>query len=87
MIETVLKEMAMDGYDAVFALWQRTDGVGLSDAGARENIDNFLMRNPGFSFVARPAKSPTHSPPANASCRCALPARTASGYCSSCSYL
>lgn len=37
---------------AAYALWQRTPGVGLSDADSPEAIAAFLARNPGLSFVA-----------------------------------
>ncbi len=43
----------MDAYDAVFGLWTACEGVGLSDADSRPNIERFLLRNPGMSFVAR----------------------------------
>ena len=40
-------------YDDVFALWERTEGVGLDeDADSREGINAYLARNPGMSFVA-----------------------------------
>ncbi|MDJ0756402.1 MAG: GNAT family N-acetyltransferase [Ardenticatenaceae bacterium] len=42
----------IDAYDEVLALWQRCEGVGLSTADTRENIDSYLKRNPGLSFVA-----------------------------------
>lgn len=34
------------------ALWDSTDGVGLSDADSFDNVRRFLERNPGLSFVA-----------------------------------
>lgn len=34
------------------ALWESTDGVGLSSADTFENVARFLERNPGLSFVA-----------------------------------
>ncbi len=40
-------------FDAALALWQRSDGIGLSDADSRPNIELYLERNPGMSFVAR----------------------------------
>lgn len=46
------REMTTDDYPQVYALWDKTEGVGLSDADARENIAQFLKRNPGTSFVA-----------------------------------
>ena len=43
----------LDAYEQVFALWQKCEGVGLSDADSREGIAAYLKRNPGFSFVAK----------------------------------
>ena len=43
----------MADYDEVYALWQSTPGVGLSDVDSREGITSYLARNPGLSFVAR----------------------------------
>jgi putative acetyltransferase len=40
-------------YDAALALWQRAEGIGLSEADSRPNIELYLQRNPGMSFVAR----------------------------------
>ena len=42
----------IDRYDDVHALWHRCPGVGLSSADARDNIDSYLERNPGMSFIA-----------------------------------
>lgn len=39
-------------YDAVYAMWQATPGVGLSSADSREAIAVYLARNPGMSFLA-----------------------------------
>ncbi|HIP71491.1 MAG TPA: acetylglutamate kinase [Anaerolineae bacterium] len=44
--------MTIDQYDEVIALWQASEGVGLSGADERENIRAYLERNPGLSFVA-----------------------------------
>jgi ribosomal protein S18 acetylase RimI-like enzyme len=44
--------MTIDDYPRVYALWEKTEGVGLSNADDRENIAQFLYRNPGTSFVA-----------------------------------
>jgi putative acetyltransferase len=38
-------------YDQAFALWQACEGIGLSDADSRCNIEKYLSRNPGTSFV------------------------------------
>lgn len=39
-------------YDAVFRLWKRSEGVGLSESDRREGVVAYLRRNPGLSFVA-----------------------------------
>ena len=43
----------MQDYEAVYALWRETEGVGLSSADEPESIAGYLARNPGMSFVAR----------------------------------
>lgn len=50
-----IREFLIDDYPAARSLWESTDGVGLSDADTLPNIAAFLRRNPGLSFVARPA--------------------------------
>jgi putative acetyltransferase len=35
------------------SLWQQCDSIGLSDADSRGNIQAYLNRNQGMSFVAR----------------------------------
>jgi N-acetylglutamate synthase len=47
-----LRVFTMDDYDAAYALWQSVEGIGLSEADTRDNIAQFLRRNPGLSFVA-----------------------------------
>src|SRR5512136_1881568 len=39
-------------YEQAIALWKRTEGLGLSRADSKENVERFLLRNPGLSFVA-----------------------------------
>jgi putative acetyltransferase len=48
-----ISEMTVADYDEVMALWQSTEGMGLSSADSREGIAAFLARNPGLSLVAR----------------------------------
>ncbi len=48
----ILREFTIKDYDAAYALWQATEGIGLSEADKRENIAYFLRRNPGLSMVA-----------------------------------
>jgi ribosomal protein S18 acetylase RimI-like enzyme len=45
--------MTLDDYYEVLALWQNSEGIGLSSADSREGIARFLERNPGLAFVAR----------------------------------
>lgn len=49
----VIREMTIQDYDEVLALWRTSEGVGLSDADSDEGVARFLDRNPGLSFVAR----------------------------------
>lgn len=37
---------------AAIDLWQSTEGIGLSASDSLANVDAFLKRNPGMSFVA-----------------------------------
>jgi len=45
-------EMTIQDYDAVIALWQSVDGMGLTASDSREGIGRYLARNPGTSFAA-----------------------------------
>jgi len=45
--------MAIADYDAVLALWRRSEGVGLGGSDTRLRIAAYLGRNPGLSYVAR----------------------------------
>jgi ribosomal protein S18 acetylase RimI-like enzyme len=47
-----IREMEITDYEPIYALWQASEGVGLSDADSKEGIKRFLERNPGLSFVA-----------------------------------
>lgn len=47
-----IRPFAMEDYEAAYALWSNTPGVGLSDADKADSIRLFLARNPGLSFVA-----------------------------------
>jgi N-acetylglutamate synthase len=47
-----LRAMTFEDYPAVLALWQATEGMGLSRADAPEAIRAYLERNPGLSLVA-----------------------------------
>jgi N-acetylglutamate synthase len=47
-----IREFRMSDYEAAYALWEASEGIGLSAADSRENIGSFLGQNPGMSFVA-----------------------------------
>jgi ribosomal protein S18 acetylase RimI-like enzyme len=48
----VVREFTMADYDSARALWGHTEGIELSEADEPQNISQFLVRNPGLSFVA-----------------------------------
>ena len=48
-----IQAMTIADYEEALALWQATEGLGLSAADSREAIARYLARNPGLSFVAR----------------------------------
>ncbi len=47
-----LRVLEIEDYDAVFALWLRSEGMGLGDSDTRDGVEKFLRRNPGLSRVA-----------------------------------
>ena len=46
------REFEMADYDAVFALWKATPGMGLSSADERDAVERFSRRNPGLCWLA-----------------------------------
>jgi ribosomal protein S18 acetylase RimI-like enzyme len=44
--------MTINDYDAVMALWMKTEGLKLDESDEFENMGYYLERNPGLSFVA-----------------------------------
>lgn len=52
MEAVAIKPFLIGQYDGVFALWEDSEGVGLSGADRRDQISAYLERNPGMSFVA-----------------------------------
>ena len=47
-----VRAMRAPDYAQVFALWQRSDGVGLGESDTAEAVAAFLERNPNLSAVA-----------------------------------
>ena len=53
-----IRPMRIEDYDAVTALWNRTEGMGMNEIDdSRESIERFLNRNPGLCFVAEQANA------------------------------
>ena len=50
--EIIVRHFRIEDFDAVIALWRRTEGVGLNESDTRLAITAFLRRNPRLSFVA-----------------------------------
>jgi N-acetylglutamate synthase len=47
-----IRPFTMEAFDRVYALWQQSEGIGLSEADSPKNIQAYLSRNPGMSFIA-----------------------------------
>jgi len=47
-----IREMSVEQYSSIYELWENSEGVGLSDSDAKNEIEKFLIRNPGLSFTA-----------------------------------
>lgn len=48
----LIREMTISDYQEVISLWRRSQGMTLRDADSKENIEAYLARNQGLSFVA-----------------------------------
>jgi ribosomal protein S18 acetylase RimI-like enzyme len=47
----VTREFVMDDYEGAIALWERMEGVEVCEGDSREEIAQYLRRNPGLSHV------------------------------------
>ena len=45
------REMQIDDYPQVMDLWKNTENIGISTADSLPNLETYLKRNPGLSFV------------------------------------
>ncbi len=52
MMSTQIRPMAITDYEQVITIWKMSGGIGLSPADSRDQIEQYLLRNPGFSLVA-----------------------------------
>ena len=48
-----ISPLTIDRYEDVITLWKETEGIGLSDADSKKNIQFYLERNPNMSFVVK----------------------------------
>src|SRR5437660_12760995 len=46
------REFCISDYDAALLLWQRVEGLEIAEGDEKEDIAQFLARNPGLSRVA-----------------------------------
>jgi N-acetylglutamate synthase len=51
-VDCTVRAMHLDDYVQVARLWQRSEGVGLSESDSLDGVAAFLLRNPGLSAVA-----------------------------------
>lgn len=51
-MDATYRELVINDYEALISFWQETPGIGLSSADVPEQLDRFLRRNAGHSFVA-----------------------------------
>ncbi|RAP73387.1 GNAT family N-acetyltransferase [Paenibacillus montanisoli] len=47
----MIREMTIQDYDQMVELWSAIEGLAISGADSKSNIDFYLKRNKGFSFV------------------------------------
>jgi ribosomal protein S18 acetylase RimI-like enzyme len=52
MAGVTTREFAMADYDSAIALWNAVEGVEICEGDSREEIAEYLTRNPGLSRVA-----------------------------------
>lgn len=51
-MEITVSKFTIESYDRVLKLWKQCEGIGLSDSDSKENIQLYLNRNPGMSYIA-----------------------------------
>lgn len=51
--DILICNMRIDDYNDIYKLWNNTSGMGLSDADSYDNIDKFLIRNKGLSYICK----------------------------------
>ena len=51
-MKTTFSTFTIEHYDQVLDLWKSCEGIGLSEADSKENIEKFLRHNNGLSLIA-----------------------------------
>ena len=51
-MKITISNFTIESYDRVLNLWKQCKGIGLGDSDSKENIQLYLNRNPGMSFIA-----------------------------------
>ena len=46
------REFRIEDYDAAVALWKRVEGVEIAEGDSKEEIEQYILRNPDLSRVA-----------------------------------
>ncbi|MDP4087697.1 MAG: GNAT family N-acetyltransferase [Bacillota bacterium] len=49
----IIRQMTINDYEEVLSLWERTPGIGISEADTRDNMYRFLQRNPCLNMVCQ----------------------------------
>ncbi len=52
-MDFTISPLTIDRYKDVVILWKETEGIGLSDADSKKNIQSYLKRYPDMSFIAK----------------------------------
>lgn len=52
-MNALIQEMTIQDYVEVYALWQESEGIEVSEVDSEDDIARFLEQNLGLSFVAR----------------------------------
>ncbi|TBL70881.1 GNAT family N-acetyltransferase [Paenibacillus thalictri] len=48
---SIIREMTIQDYEEMIRLWNKVEGLAISEADSKSNIEKYLTRNPGLSYV------------------------------------
>lgn len=49
----IIRQMTINDYEEVVRLWERTPGIGISEADSKDRLEIFLKRNPCLNMVCQ----------------------------------